>query len=38
MESRRDLRVFAPGIVALGVLMPMIGIVQKALWSGKGCG
>ena len=31
----RDLRVLAPGIVALGVLMSMIGIVQKALWSGK---
>jgi hypothetical protein len=31
----RDLRLFAPGIVALGVLMSMIGIVQKALWSGK---
>jgi O-antigen ligase len=31
----RDLRVFAPGIVFLGVLMSMIGIVQKALWSGK---
>ena len=31
----RDLRVLAPGIVFLGVLMSMIGIVQKALWSGK---
>ena len=31
----RDLRVIAPGIVFLGVLMSMIGIVQKALWSGK---
>ena len=31
----RDLRVFAPGIVGLGVLMSMIGIIQKALWSGK---
>ncbi len=31
----RDLRVLAPGIVSLGVLMSMIGIVQKALWSGK---
>jgi hypothetical protein len=31
----RDLRILAPGIVALGVLLSMIGIVQKALWSGK---
>lgn len=31
----RDLRVLAPGIVTLGVLMSMIGIVQKALWAGK---
>ena len=31
----RDLRILAPGIVFLGVLMSMIGIVQKALWSGK---
>ena len=31
----RDLRVFAPGIVGLGVLMSMIGIIQKALWNGK---
>jgi len=31
----RDLRVLAPGIVFLGVLMSMIGIVQRALWSGK---
>jgi len=31
----RDLRVFAPGIVTLGVLMSMIGIIQKALWNGK---
>jgi O-antigen ligase len=31
----RDLRVFAPGIVAFGVLMSMFGIVQKALWNGK---
>ena len=31
----RDLRLLAPGIVALGVLMSMTGIVQKALWSGK---
>jgi O-antigen ligase len=31
----RDLRVLAPGLVALGVLMSMIGIIQKALWSGK---
>ena len=31
----RDLRIVAPGIVTLGVLMSMIGIVQKALWSGK---
>jgi len=29
------LRILAPGIVALGVLMSMIGIVQRALWSGK---
>jgi O-antigen ligase len=31
----RDLRVMAPGIVGLGVLMSMIGIIQKALWNGK---
>jgi len=31
----RDLRVFAPGIVGLGVLMSMIGIIQNALWNGK---
>jgi O-antigen ligase len=31
----RTLRVLAPGIVTLGVLMSMIGIVQKALWTGK---
>jgi O-antigen ligase len=31
----RDLRTLAPGIVALGVLLSMIGIVQKALWTGK---
>jgi len=31
----RDLRILAPGIVTLGVLMSMIGIIQKALWSGK---
>jgi hypothetical protein len=31
----RELRVLAPGIAALGVLMSMIGIIQKALWSGK---
>ena len=31
----RDLRLLAPGIVALGVLLSMTGIVQKALWSGK---
>ena len=31
----RDLRVLAQGIVALGVLMSMTGIVQKALWNGK---
>ena len=31
----RDLRLLAPGIVFLGVLMSMTGIVQKALWSGK---
>ena len=31
----RDLRIIAPGIVALGVLMSMTGIVQKALWAGK---
>ena len=31
----RDLRLLAPGIVALGVLMSMTGMVQKALWSGK---
>jgi O-antigen ligase len=31
----RNLRTLAPGIVALGVLMSMIGIVQRALWSGK---
>jgi hypothetical protein len=31
----RDLRTLAPGIVTLGVLMSMIGIVQKALWNGK---
>jgi hypothetical protein len=31
----RDLRVLAPGIVGLGVLMSMIGIIQKALWNGK---
>jgi hypothetical protein len=31
----RDLRLLAPGVVALGVLMSMTGIVQKALWSGK---
>jgi O-antigen ligase len=29
-----DLRLLAPGLVALGVLMSMIGIVQKALWNG----
>jgi len=33
--SGRDLRVLAPGIIALGVLMSMTGIIQKALWSGK---
>jgi hypothetical protein len=31
----RDLRVIAPGIVMLGVLMAMVGIIQKALWNGK---
>ena len=31
----RDLRILAPGLVTLGVLMSMIGIIQKALWSGK---
>ena len=31
----RDLRLLAPGIVFLGVLLSMTGIVQKALWSGK---
>ena len=31
----RHLRVLAPGIVVLGVVMSMIGIVQKALWTGK---
>jgi hypothetical protein len=31
----RDLRVFAQGIVTLGVLMSMIAIIQKALWNGK---
>ncbi len=31
----RDLRVFAPGLVALGVLMSLVGIIQKALWNGK---
>jgi hypothetical protein len=31
----RDLRIVAPGIVTLGVLMSMIGIIQKALWSGN---
>jgi len=31
----RDLRVFAQGIVGLGVLMSMVGIIQKALWNGK---
>ncbi len=30
-----DLRILAPGIVVLGVLLSMIGIVQKALWNGK---
>ncbi|HOG27856.1 MAG TPA: O-antigen ligase family protein [Vicinamibacterales bacterium] len=30
-----DLRVIAPGLAALGVLMAMIGIVQRALWAGK---
>ena len=34
-HRRADLRILAPGIVALGVLMSMIGIIQKALWSGK---
>jgi O-antigen ligase len=29
------LRILAPGIVALGFLLSMIGIVQKALWTGK---
>ncbi len=33
--SGRDLRLFAPGTVGLGVLMAMIGIIQKALWNGK---
>ena len=33
--SGRDLRLFAPGIVGLGVLMAMIAIIQKALWNGK---
>jgi O-antigen ligase len=31
----RDLRILAPGIVTLGVVMSMAGIVQKALWNGK---
>ena len=31
----RDLRAFAQGTVGLGVLMSMIGIIQKALWNGK---
>ncbi len=30
-----DLRTFAPGLVALGVAMSIIAIVQKALWNGK---
>jgi O-antigen ligase len=31
----RDLRLFVPLLTALGVLLAMIGIVQKALWNGK---
>jgi hypothetical protein len=31
----RDLRILAPGIVGLGVLMSMVGNIQKALWNGK---
>lgn len=30
----RDLRVIAPGIAVLGVVMALVGIIQKALWSG----
>ena len=30
-----DLRRFAPGLTGLGVLMALIGIVQKATWNGK---
>lgn len=31
----RDLRVIAPRLVGLGLLVSMIGIVQKALWNGR---
>jgi O-antigen ligase len=30
-----DLRAFAPGLTALGVLLALVAIVQKALWNGK---
>ncbi|MCX6544995.1 MAG: O-antigen ligase family protein [Acidobacteria bacterium] len=30
-----DLRAFAPGLTVLGVVLALIGIVQKALWNGK---
>ncbi len=30
-----DLRSFVPGLAALGVVMSIIAIVQKALWNGK---
>jgi O-antigen ligase len=31
----RELRVFTPGLAGLGVLLSLIGVVQKALWNGK---
>ena len=30
-----DLRVLAPGLTVLGVLLALIAVVQKALWNGK---
>jgi hypothetical protein len=31
----RDLRILTPGLITIGVVLSLIGIIQRALWSGR---